>query len=355
VSEAPDAQLLVPKVPIGAADAPPVEAPIGSGAHPILRFVARRLAIGILTLLVVSALVFIATNALPGNVAQVVLGRNATPAHVAALDHTLGLDKPLVTRYLSWLGNAARGNLGTSAVQAAQGTDAPVTGVLAAPVRNSLVLAVTTAILLFPLSLLVGTFVALRAGRPDAYAVSYVTLVLNALPEFVFGTILIFIFFSGLDLLPPVDLVPPGTTPFDDINALVLPVVTLLGVTTAFSARLIRSGMLDALQSPYVTAARLNGIRERRVVWRYALRNALAPSVQAFAQSLQYLFGGIIVVEALFSYPGVGNLLVQAVSERDITEVQAISLVLAAVYIAINIAADLIAVLLVPKLRTGMQ
>jgi peptide/nickel transport system permease protein len=131
--------------------------------------------------------------------------------------------------------------------------------------------------------------------------------------------------------------------------------MTLVGVTTAFSARQIRAGMLDTLQSPYVTAARLNGIRERRVVWRYALRNALAPSVQAFAQSLQYLFGGIIVVETLFSYPGIGNLLVQAVSERDITEVQAISLVLAAVYITINIVADLTVVLLVPKLRTGIQ
>jgi peptide/nickel transport system permease protein len=329
--------------------------PTGGGAHPLVRFVARRVAIGILTLLVVSILVFVATNALPGNVAQVVLGRNATPAHVAALDHSLGLDKPLVARYLSWLSDAARGNLGKSAVEAAQGTNAPVTGLLAAPVRNSLVLAVITAILLLPLSLLVGAFAALRAGRPDAYAVSYLTLVLNALPEFVFGTILIFIFFSVLDFFPPVDLVPPGTTPFQDINALVLPVLTLLGVTTAISARQIRAGMLDTLQSPYVTAARLNGIRERRVVLRYALRNALAPSVQAFAQSLQYLFGGIIVVEALFSYPGIGDLLVQAVSERDITEVQAISLVLAAVYIGINIVADLAVVLLVPKLRTGMQ
>jgi peptide/nickel transport system permease protein len=184
-------------------DLPPADEPTGGGAHPALRFVARRVAVGILTLLVVSVLVFAATNALPGNVAQVVLGRNATPAHVAALDHTLGLDKPLLTRYLSWIGDAVRGNLGKSAVQAAQGTDAPVTGLLAAPVRNSLVLAVTTAIVLLPLSLAVGTFAALRAGRPDAYALSYLTLVLNALPEFVFGTILIFIFFSGLDLFPP--------------------------------------------------------------------------------------------------------------------------------------------------------
>ena len=210
-------------------------------------------------------------------------------------------------------------------------------------------------LILIPVSLLVGTLAALRAGSTTDYAVSYTSLVLNALPEFVFGTFLILIFFSDLHLFPPVDLVPPGSTPWDDPNALVLPVLTLLGVTVAFSSRQIRAGVIQTLRQGYVTEARLNGLRERRVIWRYALRNALAPSIQAFAQSLQYLFGGIIVVEALFDYPGVGNLLVQAVSTRDVTEVQAITFILAAIYIGINIAADGIVVLLVPKLRTGLQ
>jgi peptide/nickel transport system permease protein len=247
------------------------------------------------------------------------------------------------------------GDLGVSAVGEAQGTPASITSIIGQPLRNSLVLAVLTMLLLVPLSLGVGTLAAIRAGRTADYVASSSSLVLNALPEFVFGTFLIIIFFSELHLLPPVALVPPGTSPLDHPNALVLPVLTLLGVTLASSSRQVRAGVIESLRQGYVREARLNGIRERRVIVRYALRNALAPSVQAFAQSLQYLFGGIIVVEALFDYPGVGKLLVEAVSARDVTEVEAITLVLAVIYIGINIVADLIVVLLVPKLRTGLQ
>jgi peptide/nickel transport system permease protein len=196
---------------------------------------------------------------------------------------------------------------------------------------------------------------AVRAGRAADYAISYTGLVLGALPEFVLGTILILIFFTELNLLPPLALVPPGTSPLLHINALVLPVLTLLSVSVAFSARQVRAGVVQALRQDYVKMARLGGLPERRVLWRYALRNALAPSVQTFAQSLQYLLGGIIVVETLFGYPGIGQLLVQAVSVRDVTEVQGIALVLAAMYIWINILADLAVVFLVPKLRTGLR
>jgi peptide/nickel transport system permease protein len=220
--------------------------------------------------------------------------------------------------------------------------------------RNSFVLALATIIFLFPLSLLLGTIAAVYAGRPADYAVSYTSLVLGGLPEFVLGAFLIVIFFSEMKLLPPLALVPPGTSPLSHANNLVLPVLTLLGVSLAFSARQVRAGVVEALRQDYVKMARLGGIPERRVLWRYAVRNALAPAVQTFAQSMQYLIGGIIVVEVLFSYPGIGSLLVQAVSTRDVAEVQAITLVLAAIYIAINILADLAVVLLVPKLRTGL-
>jgi peptide/nickel transport system permease protein len=320
------------------------------------RFILRRVAAGIGTLLVASLLIFVATNALPGDVAQVVLGRYATPARVEALRDRLDLNHPLIVRYGQWLGNAATGDLGQSAVQVANGaTKAPVWNLIKTPLRNSVILAVITVIVLIPLSLLAGTAAAVRAGRPTDYVLSYTALVVGSLPEFVIGTFLIAVFFSWLNLLPPVALVPPGASPLSNPKALVLPILTLLGVSLAFSARQVRAGVIESLKQDYVKMARLSGMRERRVLIRYALRNALAPSVQTFAQSIQYLFGGIIVVESLFSYPGIGQLLVQSVSARDFTLIQGITLVLAALYITINIVADVIVVFLVPKLRTSVR
>lgn len=309
-----------------------------------------------MTLLVVSFLVFLATNALPGNVAQVVVGRHGSPQLVAQLTRELGLDRPLLTRYGSWLSGVFHGDLGQSSVELAQGaTKAPVAGQVGIALRNSLVLAVGTIILLVPLALLIGTWAAVRAGAAADYAVSYSSLVMGALPEFVLGTFLVVIFFSQLNWLPPVSLVAPGASPLGQPKSLILPILTLLGVSLAFCSRQVRAGVVEALRQDYVSMARLNGLPERRVRWRYALRNALAPSVQTFAQAIQYLFGGIIVVEAFYAYPGIGSLLVQSVLAHDVTEVQAITFVLAAIYIVINILADLTVVLIVPKLRTELQ
>jgi len=333
----------------------PVRAQARRG-RPVLRFVLRRVLAGIGTLFVASVLIFLATNALPGNVAEAVLGKSATPQATAYLEDKLGLDEPLVTRYVDWLGGVFQGDLGESATELAGGAEkAPVADLIGTPLRNSVVLAVCTMVLLIPLALLLGTIAAVAAGRGADYAISYGSLVLGSLPEFVLGTFLILIFFSNLGWLPPVALVPPGQSPVADPEALILPVATLLGVALAFSARQVRAGVIEALRQDYVMMARLNGIRERRVLWRYALRNSLAPTVQTFALSLQYLFGGIIVVEALFAYPGIGELLVKAVAARDVTLVQGVTLVLAALYITINIVADLIVVFLVPKLRTGLR
>lgn len=326
------------------------------GRHPLARFVLRRVAAGLATLLVASLLIFLATNALPGDVAEVVLGRYATPERVEDLRQELHLNRPLPDRYGSWLAAAASGDLGQSTVAVANGAaNAPVWHEIETPLRNSLILALATTIFLIPLSLLVGVAAAVRAGHPTDYAVSYTALVVGSLPEFVVGTFLIAVLFSQLHLLPPVALVPPGATPLAHPKELVLPVLTLLAVSLAFSARQVRAGTLQVLQQDFVTMARLGGLRERHVLLGYVLRNALAPSVQTFAQSIQYLFGGIIIVEALFSYPGIGQSLVQAVSQRDVTVVQGITLVLGAIYIGINILADLIVVLLVPKLRTELQ
>jgi peptide/nickel transport system permease protein len=209
-----------------------------------------------------------------------------------------------------------------------------------------------TALLMVPLALVFGVLAAVRAGRPLDHAISVSSLAIIALPEFIIGSLLVLVFFSWLDVLPPVSLVTPGESPLAHPDALVLPVLTLLGASLAASIRMVRAGMVEALAADYVQTARLNGLPESMVVRRYALRNALAPSVQVFAQNIQYLVGGIVVTEYLFSYPGLGKELVEAVAIRDVREVQSVAVLIAAVYVGLNILADLLVVLLVPKLRT---
>jgi peptide/nickel transport system permease protein len=327
-----------------------------AGRHPIAGFIVRRVVTGIATLFVVSVLIFVATNILPGNAVTVILGRSATPAVVHRLDARLNLDHSVLVRYFTWLGGAVHGDFGNSVVAEVESKpNTAVSSTLGDPLRNSFILGAITTILLIPLTLLLGAFAGIRAGRPADHAISFPALVFGGLPEFVTGTILIYVFFNKLGLLPPVALLNPGQTPFSNLKALVLPVLTLLAVATGAGVRQVRAGMAETLQQDYIHFARLNGVRERRVLTRYALRNALAPSVQIIAQNLQYLVGGIIIVESVFAYPGIGTYLVNAVTSRDVIEVQAAAVILAALYITINLVADLIVVFLVPKLRTGMK
>lgn len=323
--------------------------------NPVLATLLRRGIYGVATLFVVSILIFAATNILPGDVAEVVLGRGATPETVAALQQRLGLDQSLVARYLDWVGGVLRGDLGESAVGAAQNApDARVSAMIGAPLVNSAILAGVSALLLVPLSLLLGVFAAVREGRPADQLTSYVTLILGCLPEFVVGAMLILVFSTNLGWFPPVALIAPGSSPLSDPATLVLPVVTLIGAALAFAARQVRAGMVTTLKQDYVVIARLNGLPESKVLRRYALRNAVATTVQTYAQAIQYLFAGVIVVEALYAYPGIGTQLVQAVTSRDTTAVAGIAVVLAAGYIVVNIVADVLVTLLVPKLRTGL-
>lgn len=322
--------------------------------HPVFRFVLRRLAAAVVTLIAATILIFLAVQALPGNVADAVLGRNATPAAVARLSADLGLDRPLPSRYLAWVAGLLHGNLGNSTVAVAEGsTHAPVSAIIGMPLLNSIELAGVTLVLLIPLGLLLGTLSALRQGRPSDHAISGLALAFGAMPEFLVGTILIVIFFAWLGILPPISQIPDGSSPLAHPNELVLPVLTLLLVSLAFTIRLVRASTIDVLGQDYVGMARLNGVREARVIWKYALRNSLAPSVQAIAQTAQYLIGGIIIVESVFAYPGIGSALVSAVSARDVQEIMDITVLLAAIYIMINLIADLIVMLLVPRLRTA--
>jgi len=329
-----------------------VPAPAARRRRPLLRFAARRVAAAIATLFVVSILVFAGTEVLPGDAASAVLGKTATPDQLAEMQHLMGLDRPVPKRYLDWLGGLLTGDLGNAASGYAQGGKTPIWDQIKGKIGNSLTLAAITTLLMIPLSLLFGVLAAVHAGRPVDHAVSIASLAVISLPEFIIGSLLILLFFAWLDVLPPVSLIPPGDSPLGHSKALVLPVLTLLGASLAASIRMVRAGMIEALRTDYVQMARLNGFRERVVVWRYALRNALAPSVQVFAQNVQYLVGGIVVTEYLFNYPGLGKELVDAVAIRDVREVQSVAILVAAVYIGLNIVADLLVVLLVPKLRT---
>lgn len=320
--------------------------------HPLLRFVIRRLAAALATLFVVSILIFVGTEVLPGDAASAVLGRTATSEQLAEMQELMGLDEPGWQRYLDWLGGMLTGDLGNSAAGYAAGGESPIWDEIAPKIGNSFVLAGITALLMVPLALVLGVVAAVRAGRPLDHGISLSTLAIISLPEFIIGSLLILVFFSWLDVLPPVSLIAPGTSPLAEPDALVLPVLTLLGASLAASIRMVRAGMLETLAAEYVTMARLNGLRERAVVARYALRNALAPSVQVFAQNIQYLVGGIVVTEYLFNYPGLGKELVDAVAIRDVREVQSVALLVAAFYLFLNIVADFLVVLLVPKLRT---
>jgi peptide/nickel transport system permease protein len=318
---------------------------------PVVAFLGRRVLGAIAALLAASVLIFVGVQLLPGNAASAVLGRDATPQAVHILSKQMGLDRPAATRYFDWLGGFVHGDLGVSSVSLAQGEHTTVSSLIASPIKNSAILAGLAALFMIPLSLGLGAYAAIRAGKPADHVISIGSLISISAPEFVTGALLVAVFFVGLHWLPPVAIVAPGADPLSTPKELILPVLTLLFASLAAGIRMVRAGMYEALQTEYVQAARLNGLPERRVLTRYALRNALAPSVQVLAQNLQYLVGGVIVVETVFAYPGLGSQLVSAVQNRDLTVVQSVAMLIAVVYVLINLLADLIVVLLIPKLR----
>jgi peptide/nickel transport system permease protein len=316
-------------------------------SHPLGRMIVGRVGAGILLAWVVSVIIFVSTEILPGNAAYAVLGRYSTPSALAAVSAQLGLDKPAYQRYFDWLGGVLHGNLGNS-LTAHESVAAFMSGRLG----NSLILAAVTMAVMIPLSLVLGLAAGTKAGQATDHFISDPALAIIGIPDFVIGSLLAVFFGVVLHVLPPVSLVLPGSTPLTDPAILVLPVATLVLVGYAYMVRLVRAGMSEAMTSEYVEWARLNGIPERRIIRKHALRNALAPTVQTTALTLQWLIGGIFVVETVFGYPGIGQGLVEAVQARDIPTVQSVGLIIAFLYIGINIVADVIVVLLIPKLRT---
>jgi len=317
---------------------------------PILTFILRRLVLGLFTLLAVSILVFVVTQALPSDPAKAILGREATPEALATLRAEFGLDRPLPVQYLSWLGDIVRGDLGTSF-----STQLEVADYIAPRVGYSFFLLVVGALASIPISLVIGSYQALkRDGRFDTGA-SLSTLVLAALPEFVVGTILTMVFATTVvQWLPAVSYFEEGAPPWSDPLGLVLPVLTLVISITPYVARVMRAAMVEVLESDYVEMARLKGMDERTVLWRHAAPNAVGPTFQVIALNLAFLAGGVIVVERLFNFPGIGSALADAVVGRDLPVVQFLALVIAGVYVLTNLVADVGTVLATPRLRTRL-
>ena len=313
-------------------------------------FILRRLLLGIVVLILVSILVFLATQALPGDPARAILGRSATPASLAALRRQLHLDQPVFTQYWTWITGLLHGNLGRSL--AAQ---EPVSTLLAPKLVNSAVLVALAAVLSIPLSIAIGAWAAFRREKAFDQASSNLLLALAALPEFVVALILVVLFATTvLHVLPAVSTVPPGSRPWNDWLALVLPTLTLVIAVAPYVARIMRASMIEVLESDYVEMARLKGLPERTVLIRHALPNALGPVFQVIALNLAYLAGGIILVEVVFNYTGIGSGIAEAVVNHDLPVIQALAILLAAVYVVLNLLADLATILVTPKLRTQL-
>lgn len=313
-------------------------------------WVLRRIALSILTLLGVSIVVFAATQVIPGEPGRLILG-HVTPQQLAAFNELHGLDKPLITQYLDWLGNVVTGSLGTSIA-----SGEAVTNLIGRRGLNTLTLVFFSALISIPISVLIGTVSAVRKDRPVDHGIQTVLLALTAMPEFVIALILLVVFSTTVfTILPAVAVIPPGTTAIQNPEVLVLPVLALVLAVVPYVARLQRATMIDVLDSEYVHMARLKGLRERTIIRRHAMRNSLVAVIQGASLTLIYLTGGVVTIEYLFAYPGLGSALTSAVQTRDLPVIQAIVLVFAAAYVLINLLADLLTVYVTPKLRTRFR
>jgi peptide/nickel transport system permease protein len=309
------------------------------------RFIAKRLGLSLVTLLLVSIIVFAVSDVLPGDVGRAILGRSATDAQVAQLDHQLGYDKPLPARYWKLVSGYATGDWGTSPV-----LNTEVRPLVLRRFGNSLVLAAFAFALIVPFSILMGVVAALHNGRWQDRLISITGLSLIALPEFVTGVILLVVFAVNLGWFPSSSAVP-GASPVDWFRQLLLPAIPLMCVLFGYIARMARAGTVDALRADYTRTATLKGLPRRTVVGKHVLRNSLLPTISVVSVQIGYLVGGLVVTETLFAYPGIGSLAYDSVQANDITVIEAIVLFTAVLYMLSNLVADILYAALNPRVR----
>ena len=322
------------------------------GAAAWATWIARRLGLAVLTLWLVSILVFLATAAL-GDPVRAILGRdyNANPGRVAELEKLIGSDQSLISRYFDWLGGLLQGDLGTSLA-----TGLPVSDLIKNSVINSAMLVFLAAVVMIPLAFAIAMIsVHYRRRRPDT-VIQTILLAMAGLPEFVIGVLLLALFSTTVfHIFPAVTITSPTGHPWDNWKVMVLPTLTLVLWVTPYVSRIVRSSLLEVIDSEYVELARLKGIPENVVMRKHALLNAIVPGIQVIALQLAFLAGGVVVVETLFAYPGMGLELVDAVRNHDVQVVQALSMIIASVYVVVNLIADILSILLTPRARTAIS
>ena len=314
----------------------------------ILKLILSRITTGLLTLLAVSFIIFVATEILPGDVAARALGRFATEEAKQIFRQQLHLDRPIPERYLTWLGGVVRGQFGKSIVN-----QIDVNSVVGPKLAHTFVLAAYALVLYVPMSLLLATFAAVFRDRPVDTAISLLTLVGLSIPEFALATLLLIAFAVSVPIFPVLSVIALARTPVEVVRALTLPAVTLAVAMSVYAIRMLRDNLIEVLDSEYVRMAALKGVPWYRVILWHALPNALGPALNVTALNLAYLIGGVVVVERVFSYDGIGSLLVESVFLRDAPLIEATALVVSAVYILANLFADVTAMLLNPRLRTA--
>jgi len=319
----------------------------------LLRIILVRIGLGVLTLLLVSIVVFAATQALPGDPARAILGKDSANRELyLALRKQLNLDRPAYQQYVSWLGGVAKGDFGDSL--SSMGT--PVTSVIKQRVVNSFYLVLFAALISVPVAILLGAFSAVWRDSKFDSSVNTANLAFAALPEFVTAVLFILLFSTTVfHLFPAVSSIDPMAPIYQQLRLVMLPALALAVAVVPYVSRMLRASMIEVLESEYVMMARLKGLSDHTVLWRHALPNAIAPTLQVIALNLAWLAGGIVAVEYVFGFPGIGSGLVDAVNNRDMPVVQALCLLIAAVYVVVNLAADIGTILVSPRLRTGLR
>jgi len=312
----------------------------------IVPLILRRAGLALITLLLVSIVIFTIASLLPGDAAQEVLGQSATADQVAALRTEMGLDRPAALRYAAWLGSLLQGDPGHSFV-----ANLPVGTIIAERLPNSLLLAGLTAAIAVPIALLIGIVAAIRRGRATDRVLNIITLSLIAIPEFLVATIGVLIFSVYLLWLPSIALVSPEATMGEMLRSLALPILSLAAVVIAQMARMTRAAVADQLDRPYVEMALLKGVPYPRIILFHVMPNAVGPVVNAIALSLSFLMGGAIIVETIFNFPGLASLMVNAVTSRDMPLLQACAMIFCAAYLVLMLIADVTAILANPRLR----
>ncbi len=315
------------------------------------RAILGRVGISLVTLWVVSVLIFIGTNLLPGDVAQIILGQTATPESTAALRAKLGLDKHPIEQYWVWLQNVMMGDLGISKAGLGAGLGTPIVEMLGPRIDNTARLTLLVGAIAIPISLFLGLIAAMHPGTRLDRSITFTTLNLILLPDFLVATSLVLIFAVGLGWLPSIVYLRGDETGWVLIKTLAMPMLTLVILVSSQIIRMTRATVLNVLNSPYIEMAILKGVPRRRIILRHALFNAVGPIVNVIALNLAWLVGGVVVIEQIFSYPGLAKLMIEAVQMRDMPLVQACAMIFCATYIVLIFIADISSILSNPRLR----